>query len=61
MALHETETNGDGGRLAAVVRPQLADDVCNVKLDRARADVELVSYLGVREALAKKVEHFPLA
>src|SRR5215213_6630540 len=57
----EAETGGDGSRLAAVLRPQFADDVGDVKLDRTRTDVELLGNLGVRVALAEKVEHFPLA
>src|SRR5215212_1847853 len=57
----ESEAGGEGGRFTAIGRSQLADDVGDVKLDRARADVELLSDLGVREALAEKVQHFPLA
>jgi hypothetical protein len=61
LALHETETDGESGGVAPVGRSQLADDVGDVKLDGARADVELVGNLRIREALAEKVEYFPLA
>jgi hypothetical protein len=53
MGLREAETDGQSSGVAPIDGSQLADDVGDVKLDRARADVELIGNLGVGETLAK--------
>ena len=52
---------GDGRGLATVFGAELAQDVGDVELDGAGADVETVGDLGVGEPLAEQAEHFPLA
>ena len=57
----QPEPAGDGRRLAPVVHPQLAEDVGDVELDRARADVEAVCDLAVAPALGEEAQDLPLA
>lgn len=48
--------DGDGGGLAPVGRPELVDDVGNVRLDGAGAEEERRRHLGVGLPLAEQGE-----
>ena len=57
----QPEASSHGGGVAPILDAELAEDVGDMELDGARADVQLLGDLGIRVALTEKVEHLPLA